>query len=190
MRFRRALVVLTLAAAALAVPSQARADWFFTPFIGANFSGDAVDTNVNFGGSLGYMGGGVVGFEVDFGYSPNFWEDPGTSVDGDVTSLMANVIVGVPIGGQGQGVRPYVSGGAGLLRSAIDDVDDFFDVTDNSFGFNVGGGAMVFLTDHVGFRGDVRYFRSLEDEDGGDDLDIGPGDFDFWRGTFGVAIRF
>jgi opacity protein-like surface antigen len=190
MRLKRALVLMTLVGGLLGLPSSARADWFFTPFVGANFGGDAIDTNVNFGGSLGYMGAGIVGFEADFGYSPNFWEDAGTSVEGNVTSLMANAIVGVPIGGQGQGVRPYVTGGAGLLRSRIDDVDDFFDVTDNSFGFNAGGGVMVFLTDNVGLRGDVRYFRSLEDSDDSDDLDLGPGDFDFWRGSLGVAFRF
>jgi opacity protein-like surface antigen len=190
MRLKRAIVMMALLGGVLALPSPARADWFFTPYIGANFNGDSPDTNLNFGGSLGYMGGGIVGFEVDFGHSPNFWKDSGMNVDGNVTSLMANVIVGAPIGGQGKSVRPYVSGGAGLLRSNIDNVDDFFDVKDNSFGFNAGGGVMVFLTDNVGLRGDVRYFRSLQDKDSGDDLDLGPGDVNFWRGSLGVAFRF
>ena len=64
---------------------------------------------------------------------------------------MGNVIIGIPIGGQtGGGVRPYVSGGVGLLRSRLDDVDDFFDVNENSFGMNAGGGVMMFFTDNVG----------------------------------------
>lgn len=190
MRFKRALVLAMMIGGLLSVPSQARADWFFTPFVGANFSGDAIDTTVNVGGSLGYMGAGVVGFEVDFGYAPNFWKDNMTGIDGNVTSLMANVIVGVPIGGQGQGVRPYVSGGAGLLRSRINDARDFFDVTDNSFGFDAGGGVMVFLTENVGLRGDVRYFRSLQDNNAGTDFELAAGDFNFWRGSVGVAFRF
>jgi hypothetical protein len=49
---------------------------------------------------------------------------------------------------------------------------------------------MGFLTDNVGIRGDVRYFRAIGDEDSGDDLDLGLGEFDFWRGSFGVAFRF
>jgi opacity protein-like surface antigen len=190
MRLKR-VMLMALLGCILATPAPARADWFFTPYIGANFGGDADDANVNFGGSLGYMGAGIVGFEADFGYAPNFFEDPAAAgFDGNVTSLMANVIVGAPIGGMGEGVRPYFSGGAGLLRSRIDDVDDFFDVTDNSFGINLGGGVMGFLTDNVGIRGDIRYFRNLEDEQTGDDLDLGVGEFDFWRGSFGVAFRF
>ena len=40
--------------------------------------------------------------------------------DSNVTTFMANLILGVPVGGQtGGGVRPYVVGGVGLLRSNI-----------------------------------------------------------------------
>jgi opacity protein-like surface antigen len=131
---------------------------------------------------------------VDFGYSPHFFEtDDVTTLDGNVTSFMGNVIIGIPIGGQtGGGVRPYVSGGAGLLRSRLDDVDDFFDLNENSFGMNAGAGLMVFFTDNVGLRGDVRYFRSLSDDDNDDDtdIDLNLGAFHFWRASAGVAFRF
>ncbi len=69
------------------------------------------------------MGAGIFGFEVDFGYAPNFFESTEGDADFDygdsnVTTLMANVILGIPIGGQtGLGIRPYVSGGVGLIRS-------------------------------------------------------------------------
>jgi hypothetical protein len=47
---------------------------------------------------------------------------------------------------------------------------------------------MGFATDHVGFRGDVRYVRSFEEVT--DDLtSIGVGNFDFWRANFGVTFR-
>jgi len=188
MQLKRVMLIAALGFV-LAAPTQARADWIFTPYLGANFAGETEDTNVNFGGSLGYMGAGIVGFEVDFGYAPDFFEVPDIS-DANVTTFMANVIVGVPIGGMGEGVRPYASGGAGLLRTNIDDVDDFFDVTDNSFGINVGGGVMGFLTDNVGIRGDLRYFRNVGDDEPGEDFDLAFGDLDFWRGTLGVAFRF
>ena len=200
MRLRPVILALVLGTA-LAIPVQARADWIFTPYIGANFSrgGDLLDfeggnTTVNFGGSLGWMGAGIFGLEVDFGYSPHFFEtDDVTTLDGNVTSFMGNVIIGIPIGGQtGGGVRPYVSGGAGLLRSRLDDVDDFFDLNENSFGMNAGAGLMVFFTDNVGLRGDVRYFRSLSDDDNDDDtdLDLNLGAFHFWRASAGVSFRF
>jgi opacity protein-like surface antigen len=197
MRLKR--VVLALAfSAALAIPAQARADWVFTPYIGVNLArgGDVFDVDsgknsLNFGGSLGFMGAGVFGFEVDFGYSPDFFETSDSNAfDGNVTSLMGNIIIGIPIGGQtGGGVRPYVSGGVGLLKSKLDDVDDFFDVDQNSFGINAGGGVMVFFTDNVGIRGDMRYFRSLKDNDE-DDVDLSLGSFDFWRASAGVTFRF
>jgi opacity protein-like surface antigen len=200
MRLRPVILALVLGTV-LAIPAQARADWIFTPYIGANFSrgGDIFDldsgnTSVSFGGSLGWMGAGILGLEMDFGYAPDFFEtDDVTSLDGNVTSFMGNVIIGIPIGGQtGGGVRPYVSGGAGLLRSRLDDVEDFFDLNENSFGVNAGAGLMVFFTDNVGLRGDLRYFRSLSDDDNDDDndLDLNLGAFHFWRATAGVAFRF
>jgi opacity protein-like surface antigen len=200
MRLKPVILALVLGTV-LAIPAQARADWIFTPYVGANFSrgGDIFDldsgnTSVSFGGSLGWMGAGILGLEMDFGYAPDFFEtDDITSLDGNVTSFMGNVIIGIPIGGQtGGGVRPYVSGGAGLLRSRLDDVEDFFDLNENSFGVNAGAGLMVFFTDNVGLRGDLRYFRSLSDDDNDDDndLDLNLGAFHFWRATAGVAFRF
>lgn len=188
MRLKRSIILALLFGSLLAVPAPARADWIFTPYVGANFGGDTPDTSLSVGSSLGYMGAGIIGFEVDFGYALDFWNDPNTNAfDSNVTSLMANLIVGVPVGGQGRGVRPYVSGGAGLLRSRVDDVEDFFDVTENSFGINAGGGIMGFISDNVGIRGDIRYFRSIKDDDG---LDLDIGSFDFWRASVGVAFRF
>ncbi len=57
---------------------------------------------------------------------------------------------------------------------------------------NAGAGLMGFFTDHVGLRGDIRYFRSFEDTDPDTDVDfdLAGGDFDFWRGTVGLAFRF
>ena len=62
------------------------------------------------------------------------------------------------------------------------------DATD--WGFNVGAGAMFFLSDRFGLRGDLRYFRSLQDNEPDDEFDVAFGDFRFWRGTAGITIRF
>lgn len=50
---------------------------------------------------------------------------------------------------------------------------------------------MGFFSDHVGLRGDVRYFRTLnrDDTDSGLDLGFDLGDFDFWRASIGLVIR-
>jgi len=196
------LVLITTVAA----PSKASADWLLTPFVGWNWGGtanlingdfdDEFEQKAMFGASLGWMGAGIIGFEVDFGYSPNFFENTTGSGDfefGDsnLTTLMGNLLIGVPIGGQhGVGFRPYAVGGVGLVKSRIGSTGAFFNVDSSNWGFNVGAGAMFFFTDKVGLRGDVRYFGSLEDVEPLDDLNIGLANFHFWRGTLGVTIRF
>src|SRR5687768_7582643 len=154
-----------MAALALALsPAVASADWLFTPNIGAGFGGNASGReHLTYGASIGFMGAGVFGWEADLSYTPEFFEgdddDPDLLNTGDsnVTSVMANILIGVPIGGQtGGGVRPYVAAGAGLLQTRIQDADALFEVDNNDFGINLGGGVMGFATDNVGFRGDVR----------------------------------
>lgn len=187
-------LALTLAfTLTLFAATPARADWLFTPYLGVSFGGDTEGQHITYGGSLGWMGAGVIGFEIDGAFAPDILEsDDGIDLDIDesnATTLMANLIVGVPIGGE-PGVRPYVSGGAGLVRTSVTDADEFFDIDDNSFGVNIGAGVMGFVRENFGIRGDVRYFRSLQDVDAGDDFDLDLGSFDFWRATFGVTFRF
>lgn len=182
--------VLVCAAVVLGWPGAARADWLLSPFVGATSGGATEGEHVTYGASLGYMGARVIGFEIDVAHTPELLNDIDEFVaSSSGTTLMANLILGVPIGTE-RGARPYVSGGAGLLRTRIEDVDEFFDLDDTSFGVNVGAGVHVFLTDNVGFRIDARYFRSLEDDDEGSDIDVDLGAFDVWRGTVGVSFRF
>lgn len=206
---RKVLITTILAfMVSAAVPARASADWLFTPFVGFNWGGsanfgdvgdfdDEFEKRGTFGASLAYMGAGAIGFEVDFGFSPNFFEN--TTGGGDfqfgdsnVTTLMANLTLGAPIGGQsGPGIRPYVSGGAGIIKSRISDAGDFFDdIESTDLGINVGAGIAGFFTDNIGLRGDVRYFRSLQDNEPDGDVDFGLSDFRFWRGSVGLTFRF
>jgi opacity protein-like surface antigen len=176
--------------------------WFFTPFVGGNFGGSAtfndgagdfdddVEKRIDFGATIGWNPS-VVGFEFDFGWSPNFFENtvgPGNFEFGDsnLTTFMGNVLISAP---PGRGVRPYGSVGLGLIRSSVSGIGDFFDdVSRNDLGMNIGGGVNGQFTDNVGIRGDLRYFRSFENEDD-NAFDIGLSNFDFWRGSVGVAFR-
>ena len=186
-----------IAAALLLVvgPASARADWLFTPNIGVGFGGDTPSNDkLTYGASIGWMGAGALGFEADLAYTPTFFENNTDNIsfaDSDnVTTAMANLIVGVPIGGQaGKGFRPYVAGGLGMLKTHVSSNDQLFNVTNNDFGFDLGVGMIGFATDHVGFRGDVRYYRSLQDPHPDNEFDFGVGKFDFWRGTVGLAFR-
>src|ERR671913_375618 len=77
------VVVMATAAA----PRSVSADWVITPFLGWNFKGAAdvgnnggtsfenkFERKIDYGVSIANMGAGAVGFEIDFGYSPNFFE--------------------------------------------------------------------------------------------------------------------
>jgi opacity protein-like surface antigen len=197
--FAASLITLVTAA----MPTRASADWLFTPFIGATFGGDAevggsgddfknkFERRLSYGATLGWMGGGIFGFEADFGYSPNFFRADDDSDnfnfvgDGNVTTLMGNVVIGAPLGP----VRPYASGGLGLLKSKVDDAGQFLDASRNDLGYDVGAGVMGFFGGNIGLRGDVRYFRSLQSNDD-DSIDFSLGNFKFWRGTLGVTFKF
>lgn len=208
MSFRKCIIVASLAVMVIAAaPARASADWLFTPYVGMNWSpqvrftddlgdfSEEFERRANFGASLAWMGAGVAGFELDFGYTPNFFEMTTGSDsrlgDSNVATVMGNLVLGAPIGGQsGGGIRPYVAGGVGIIRSQITDPGDLFDVSSTDWGFNVGGGVTAFLGDNFGVRGDVRYFRGLQDNQPSDLLDLAVSDLRFWRGTLGATFRF
>jgi opacity protein-like surface antigen len=191
-------LVFVAAAALTGAPAAASAEGYFSPWLGVHFASEPVDFATDrdngrgtFGISAGSMGAGVFGGEFDFGYSPRFFGDEAIFGSNNVMTAMGNLIIGIPIGGQtGGGVRPYATGGVGLIRS---DIDGPFDdgAANNDFAFSLGGGVMGFLTDHFGLRGDLRYFRTLNSDLADSDLnpEFGLGDFDFWRASFGIVVR-
>lgn len=177
------------AMALLLAPATARAEGYVSPFAGVTFGNNQLEKKFVWGLNAGYMGSGIIGAEVDFGWSPNAF---GESVDNHVMDLMGNLIVGIPVGGtRGAGIRPFVTGGAGLIQSKISGGGVVDDYDQKDFGFNLGAGVMGFVSSHVGLRGDVRYFRTVNNNDGSFDngLDLDLGNFDFWRATIGLVIR-
>ena len=191
---RKLLLSSLVMAAFAATPAAAQTTGAWRRRSSASPPDTPIDENRTvYGGAIGATGS-VIGFELDFGYSPNFYEveddfgELGSS--GSVTTLMGNLLIGLPLGR----VRPYATFGVGLMRSNLDVVDVFDDLDRSDFGVNYGGGVMAFLTDHVGMRGDLRQFRSLQNDDLGDDFpdpgDFELGDFTFWRATAGVTFKF
>jgi hypothetical protein len=202
------LSAAVVTAACVAIPRTASADWTITPFVGWNAGGSAdvsgangttttskFDHKVDYGVSVAGMGSGIVGGEIDFGYSPNFFANTSGSnsvqfsSSSNVTTLTGNLIVGVPVGGHGAQIRPYAVGGVGLVRSNVQDAAGLFTVnTKNDFGFDVGGGVMGFFSQNVGLRGDVRYFRGFNGSN--NVTTLGLSNFNFWRTSFGVTFKF
>lgn len=187
---RKLLMALMVTAGLSAAATPARADVLLTPFLGVTFGGDTPDQQVNYGVSAAFLARGVFGIEVDAALTPNFF-DAGDLVDLDdsnVSTFMVNAMIAAP--SQTPGVRPYASAGAGIVHARATSVGNVFDLNENTFGVNLGGGVIGQFNERVGVRGDLRYFRSVQDSDGGDDIDLDLGGFNFWRATLGVTFRF
>jgi len=185
-------LILTAVVACVAAPSQARAEGYVSPWAGIAFGSSADNSRGMFGVDAGGMGAGIIGGEVDFGYSPSFFGTENDFGHNTVIDLMGNVIVGVPIGGtRGAGVRPYVTGGLGLLRTQIDGgTIAQVSSSNNMFGWNLGAGVMGYFADHFGLRGDVRYLRGFKDLNTGvTSIDLNGDQLHLWRASIGVVFR-
>jgi opacity protein-like surface antigen len=185
-------LILASAAAVVLAPIQARADGFVTPWVGSAFGSNIQNGQATIGVSAGGMGAGIIGGEADFGWSPSFFGTKSDFGNNTVLDLMGNLIIGVPIGGtHGAGVRPYLVGGVGLIRTQIDGgTVAKVASSDNMFGWDLGGGVMGYFSDHVGLRGDVRYLRATSDlTTNVSSIDLDGNKLHFWRATVGVVFR-
>ena len=149
------------------------------------------------GVSGGWLGE-IFGLEADFGRAPGFFQtddnrDPSVEVwvlTSAVTTLTGNVVIALPRRMAGYGLRPYFSGGAGLMH-----VDAFgkFRILDHNRtlpALSLGGGVTGFLTQSVGLNWDVRRLSTLRGE--GETLgnSVGREQLSFWRATMAVALRY
>ncbi len=174
------VLILTAALAVTLAPALAHAEGYVSPWVAANAGtrfGDFDNGRAGFGVDAGGMGKGVIGGELDFGFSPSFF---GTKNDGT----------------RGAGVRPFLTGGVGLIRTQIDGGTLTGTITNvssanNMFGWDLGAGVMGYFNDHVGLRGDIKYLRGFEDMRTGITIidTNAPGQFHFWRAGVGVVLR-
>jgi hypothetical protein len=178
--------------------TPAHADFFVTPFAAVKFAGDArfVDlesgaSNAKFalGGMVGVLTDGLFGVEADITYVPRFFERSTGSLvaRSHVLTFMGNVMIAVPLSVTQYSLRPFVSGGGGLMHVNIDDVVNAIPIDSNLFGVNVGGGATGPLTNAVDVRFELRWFKSVTT---GDSTPLLPGSaLSFWRAAVGLTIR-
>jgi hypothetical protein len=193
---RTGLSGVALLVGLLFVPARASAEWQIKPFLGVTFDAATTFTLGNDVGharkAVGVSGtliGEIFGVEADIGHSPGFFGTYGGLVlSSGVTTITGNVVVAVPRHLMRYTLRPYVVGGAGMMRVKIEDYAAVLG-GDNLPAVDFGGGVTGFLTNHVGVSWDVRYFRSL----GGQPVagvSIAPEQLSFWRANMALAIRF
>jgi opacity protein-like surface antigen len=192
--FIRSAITRAALLGALLVPATAGAQttsptWFAAPFFGATTGGDTTHTASTMGLSVGWKGQGHWGFEAEVADAPEFFEQDGFRIDRRVTTVMGNAIYALPM--TGAKLTPYAAGGLGLVRPHLAEAGEFAVVEAKKLGFNVGGGLMGSLNDHVGLRGDVRYLRSVRSTDADTNpFGIDFSKFGFWRVTGGVVLKF
>ena len=184
----------------LVSPSAARSEWLFTPSIGGAFGGDtfgANNTMLSF--AIASMDDDAFGWEANVSVAPNFFDDTLNEFNyvgsGNVSTAMVNALIGIPVGGrQRASFRPYATGGIGLMRMHVvsEPANPFVD-NEREFGWNLGAGAMTLFSHYFGLRGDVRYVRSFQNGlpswTRNVDVDVAPGNFDFFQATVGLTFR-
>jgi hypothetical protein len=193
----RTLHVLVLSVVLLGVAAlPARADGFFTPFVGYDFGGDSKcpsingcqDKHSNFGVSFGKMGT-VFGFEEDIAFAKDFFGTvPG--VDNSVFTAMSNLLIGVGAGP----VQPYFLAGFGLIRPHTSLTLGNSDFNKYALGYDIGGGVNGFFSKHVGVRGDLRHLHTAQDipilgSVSNQTIFAVDQKLDFWRVSLGLVLR-
>lgn len=150
---------------------------YFTGQAGLATGGDLTSPVFTPGATVSVQETNGWGAEFDFGYSLNAEAGPQVL---DVATYMFN---GNWIQPRGL-VRPFVSAGFGVMQVNGCNSPCPRPAMTYDAGINAGGGAMYTLSDIIGVRGDVRYFRTLADHP---DLQR-PSKFGFWRVSLGVTL--
>jgi opacity protein-like surface antigen len=161
---RFALVLFVATLMLVASDRDVSAQGFISPFIGYNFSGDSGcpeitncnDKRIDWGFSFGALGS-IAGVEAEVGYTKNFFGET-VGQTSNVLTFMGNVMLAPKFGP----VQPYGVIGIGLIRTVVEATANPASGDENRIGWDGGGGVIVFFSQHVGIRGDVRYFRSFE----------------------------
>jgi hypothetical protein len=185
---------------ALLVSTRAlAADNLIRPFVGATFGGAttfvdlehaAGHANIVYGVTAARLGD-VLGFDVDIADAPGFFQSDSHLVTSSrVTTLTGNIVVAAPRRLTQYSLRPYFTGGGGLMRIHSEDVFGVVPVSQTLPGMDVGGGAIGLLTSRVGVSWELRRFQTLGGTTQDGATSIGRQQLSFWRATMAIAYRY
>jgi opacity protein-like surface antigen len=143
---------------------ESAAQGFISPSVGYNFGGnagcqsatDCEDRNWNLGIAIGALGG-VAGFEFELMHDDAFFgetEDRSASV----LTMMGNFLLAPKFGP----IQPYGLVGMGAIKTSLEIAGDAVEEESTQVGWDIGGGLIIFFGQHVGVRGDLRYYHSFQ----------------------------
>ena len=194
---RHVIRTLTLLIASV-LPAPAQAQFTLTPFAGVSVAGQTSYVDLEqAAGDLEAVYGAAVGWRVTrrwtLGFEgalmPQFLRGDGELVErGRLTSLLASVDFTFWRRSSSAGLQLFLTGGAGAVRVAIDDVLGAFTGASTLPAGHVGAGILFPLRSRMHVRSDVRYVRSTFEPGGRAAFD--EEHVSFWRVTSGVAIEF
>src|SRR5207237_2138967 len=155
----------------LAWPRAAAAEWHLTPTVGLTFASNTslVDldqgtgrVHANFGGTVSFLGGGVLGVEGLVVITPGFYKGTEILIESSRSIVvMGNVVLTAPRRWTEYNLRPFVSGGIGLLQASYEETtSNIIPLSAKMVGFNIGGGALGFFSPRTGVLFDFRYYSS------------------------------
>ena len=157
-------LIIAVSALAIGLSTPAHAQTFLIAYAGTNVGPDTGCTSncgsqpVTLGGVYGYFQE-LFGFEEDFGYTQNAFQDGETSRSRIIT-LMTNVSVNPQVGI----ARLYALGGVGFVRSKVEvSPTTLFVGEHGGFGWDVGAGIVVAKQKSIGVRADWRYIAGFND---------------------------
>ena len=193
------LRALAACACLLAAPATAAAEWHISPMIGLTFAGKTtlndfdqatgkVHPNLSISGSL--LGGGLLGVEAIGSLTPGFFQTgDGVFVkESRAYAIMGNLVVTAPRRLTEYFLRPFVSGGFGLMRASQVDALEVLPASASLLGYNIGGGAIGFFSNSTGVRFDLRYYGTLHGVDRGA-IAVGDVHLRYMAASVGVVIR-
>ena len=106
---------------------------------------------------------------------------------------MGNLVVTAPRKYTEYFLRPFVSGGFGLLRVTEEDRialgTSVIDLKANLAGFDIGGGAIGFLSQSVGVRFDLRYYSTIHSSERPAGEATGQARLRYVTASIGLVIR-
>jgi len=170
----KALVVCCLFLLTAARP--AFAEWHISPMIGLTHGGETnilfiqdagTQNHLNIGGAVALLGSGIFGVEGVGIFVPAFKGtravDPtGLAESSRMYSLMGNAVLTTPRRLTEYSLRPFLSGGFGMMHVSVGFGTDVLPSRSTLSGYNIGGGAVGFLTNRTGVRFDFRYYHGFE----------------------------